>query len=356
MIKAAHNMGHLGMTKTKQMLREKYWFPTMNYMVEEMIKQCFECQVTTKRQRQEPLRMTEIPQNPWEVVSVDFGEPYPDGHYNRVVIDKRTRYLEVEKLHTTACKQTKEKLKKIFSTHGIPRRLESDNGPPFNSIDFANFAIEEGFEHHEITPLHPRANGEAEAFMKVLNKMEQIANLQNKDSATAIQEMLIGYRSTLHPATGISPYEALMKRHVRAKLGYIQRKHNDREITEEKEINKRDKCYKEKIKHKAENRNTRKHDFKIRDYVLLEQNKRDKWSTAYEPAFYNIFVINGSTVGARRVSDGREIHRDASNFKLANALVQKDDENGPPARQAREGEEDEDFGPPARQVREGADC
>ena len=63
----------------------------------------------------------------------------------------------------------------------------------------------------------------------------------------------------------------------------------------------RDKCYKEKIKHKAENRNTRKPDFKIGDYVLLEQNKRDKWSTAYEPAFYNIFVINGSADGARRV-------------------------------------------------------
>ena len=75
-IKAAHNMGHLGMTKTKQILREKYWFPTMNYMVEEMIKQCFECQVTTKQQRQEPLKMTEIPENPWEVVSVDFGGPY----------------------------------------------------------------------------------------------------------------------------------------------------------------------------------------------------------------------------------------------------------------------------------------
>ena len=61
-IKATHNMGHLGMTKTKQMLREKYWFPTMNYMVEEMIKQCFECQVTTKQQTQEPLKMTEIPE------------------------------------------------------------------------------------------------------------------------------------------------------------------------------------------------------------------------------------------------------------------------------------------------------
>lgn len=66
--------------------------------------------------------MTEIQENPWEVVSVDFGGPYPDGHYNLVVIDKRTRYPEVEKLHTTACKQTKEKLKKIFATHGIPRK------------------------------------------------------------------------------------------------------------------------------------------------------------------------------------------------------------------------------------------
>ena len=63
-----------------------------------------------------------------------------------------------------------------------------------------------------------------------------VTNLRKMDSATAIQEMLIGYRSTPHPATGISPDEALMKRQVRTKLGYIQRKHNDREITEEEEI------------------------------------------------------------------------------------------------------------------------
>jgi hypothetical protein len=37
-----------------------------------------------------------------------------------------------------------------------------------------------------------------------------------------------------------------------------------------------------------------------------------------------------------------------ASFKLANALIQEDDENVPPpsTRQAREGEEDEDYGPP----------
>ena len=95
-VKSAHSLGHFGMSKTKRMLREKYWFPKMNNIVESIVGQCFECQVTTKQNRKEPVKMTVIPEKPWEVVSVDFGGPFPDGHYNLVAIDKRTRYAEVE--------------------------------------------------------------------------------------------------------------------------------------------------------------------------------------------------------------------------------------------------------------------
>ena len=66
----------------------------------------------------------------------------------------------------------------MFATHGTPRELESDNGPPFNSKEFAAFAQEEGFHHHRVTPGHARANGEAESFMKLLNKTEKIAHFQ----------------------------------------------------------------------------------------------------------------------------------------------------------------------------------
>lgn len=91
--------------------------------------------------------------------------------------------------------------------HCIPQRIESDNGPPFNSKDFKLFAEEMGFKHHRVTPEHPRANGEAESFMKVLNKTEQIAHSEGKSSNTAIQCMLMGYRSTPYPATGYTPYK-----------------------------------------------------------------------------------------------------------------------------------------------------
>ena len=100
----------------------------------------------------------------------------------------------------------------------MPERLESDNGPPFNSFNFINFASKMGFKHHRVTPEHPRANGEAESLMKVLNKAEQILHSEERSSNSALQYMLMGYRSTPHPATGYSPYEALMKRNVRTKL------------------------------------------------------------------------------------------------------------------------------------------
>lgn len=315
-IKAAHSLGHLGMTKTKQMLREKYWFPEMNKMTEVLVGQCYECQLTTKQHRQEPVKMTNIPQNPWEVVSVDFGGPYPDGHYNLVVIDKRTRYPEVEVVYSTGIKPTKEKLKKIFATHGTPVQLESDNGPPFTSKEFAEFAATEGFKHHRITPLHPRANGEAESFMKLVNKTEQRAQIQRTPTKLAMQEMLTGYRSTPHPATGVTPYEGMMNRRVRTKLDYESRR-KEQLHTDKKLINERDRLYKERVKQNAENRNTKKHNFKVGDQVLLEQAKRNKWSSFYEPDIYIVYRINGSTISARRMRDGREVCRDSSYFRLA---------------------------------------
>lgn len=73
----------------------------MSKMIEDIIGRCYECQVTTQEHRTEPVKMIPIPDKPWEVVATDFGGPYPDGHYNLVIIDKRTRYPVVETVHSS---------------------------------------------------------------------------------------------------------------------------------------------------------------------------------------------------------------------------------------------------------------
>ncbi|XP_053400392.1 uncharacterized protein K02A2.6-like [Mercenaria mercenaria] len=261
-IKAAHSMGHFGMTRTKQMLREKYWFPRLNCLVEDIISRCFQCQISTEEKKQEPVKPTEIPEIAWHTLSVDFGGPYPDGHYNLVAIDKRTRFPVVEETKSTSFKTTSGQLQKIFATYGIPERIETDNGPPFNSLDFRKFADEYGFHHHRVTPEHPRANGEAERFMEVLNKTEKIAHSEGTSTNVAVQNMLMGYRSTPHPATGYTPYEALMRRNVRTKLDYPGFQQTN--ISKmEREITNKNKIYKKKWEDQHRHPKTVESSFKV---------------------------------------------------------------------------------------------
>jgi hypothetical protein len=43
----------------------------------------------------------------------------------------------VEIVSSTSAKSTILKLARIFATHGIPKVLKSDNGPPFQSYEFS---------------------------------------------------------------------------------------------------------------------------------------------------------------------------------------------------------------------------
>lgn len=163
-VKLAHE-GHQGMTKTKQLLRMYVWFPTMDCMVNEAVRQCMPCQVATKTQHRAPLEMSPLPEQPWQSVSIDF-YTLSTGEELLVAIDDFSRYPAVEIVTGTAFHQIKPKLEHIFSTFGILETVKSDNGPPFNSENFKVFSEQYGFKHRKITPLWPEANGEVERFMR----------------------------------------------------------------------------------------------------------------------------------------------------------------------------------------------
>ena len=138
--------------------------------------------MTAKSPPPEPLRMTTLSSAPWKEVAVDFAGPFPSGDYIMVVVDEFSRFPEVELLtSTSAAKAVVPKLDVIFSRQGVPDILKSDNGPPFNGHDFKNFAGYLGFKHRKITPLWPKANGEAERLVQTLKKNIRIAHIEGKN-------------------------------------------------------------------------------------------------------------------------------------------------------------------------------
>ena len=70
-IKIAHS-GHMGIVKTKQLVRSHVWFPNIDKQVEEVVKGCHKCQINTDTTKFEPSCPSEMPDSPWSLVSVDF--------------------------------------------------------------------------------------------------------------------------------------------------------------------------------------------------------------------------------------------------------------------------------------------
>ena len=106
----------------------------------------------------------------------------------------------------------------------------------------------------------------------------------------------------------------MMNRYVRTKLDYTDRESRTETVTAEI-INERDREYKQKIKNNAETQNTKSHIFAVGDRVLLQQKKVNKWTTPYEPVCHIVYKVRGSSIWAKRVTDGREVCRDSTYFR-----------------------------------------
>ena len=244
--------------------------------------------------------MTELPVRPWTAAEIDFCGPFPNGKYALMVTDQYSRYPEVQFTTTTSFEATRKKVKKIFSAHGIPQTLQTDNGPPFNSLAFEEFAKESGFKHKRITPRHPKAQGLMEGFNKLINKIMAISKRDHIDPEEAAYDMLQAYRSTPHPATKFPPYQLLMNRQVKTKLDHFPTETQE----DDKEVRERDSQYKRKRKEYHDKRhNTTTHTMTPGDAVVVKRENKRKEQTLYEPYIYVVTETKGSQITANRTKD-----------------------------------------------------
>ena len=155
--------------------------------------------------RPEPLSPTLFPERPWQTLAIDFSKCKNVDYL--LVVDYFSRYVEVCALHRnkTAIEVCKSK-KSIFSRYGIPEKVKSDNGPPFNSAEYLHFANEWGFEVNHSSPKYPQSNGEVECAVQTVKRLLK----KEKDKEMA----LLAYRST-PLSCGYSPAELLMGRKIR---------------------------------------------------------------------------------------------------------------------------------------------
>ncbi len=337
--KAIHlaHIGHLGIVKTKQLLREKVWFPSIDEKVEKMIQHCIPCQAATTQNHMKPLQMSELPKGQWENVSIDFTGPFPSGEYLLVVVDEYSRYPEVEIVKSTSATTVIPTLDKIFSSFGIPHVVKTDNGPPFNGQAFKDFSLYPGFKHRKITPYWPGANAEAERFMRTLKKTIISTHSEGRPWKQNLYSFLRNYRASPHGTTQQTPAELLFGRKLHTTLPtYSMTRHP----TSDTGLRDRGQHAKQHMKRNADRHHrARPSILKPGDIVLCRQLIKGKLMTPCKAKPYTIVRIKGSMVTASR--SGHEITRNSSHIKLLPSSVSV----GPDSEVSDE-EDDLDLSPP----------
>jgi hypothetical protein len=152
-IKVAHeNGGHMGITRTFDALRMRFFWPSMKREITGFLAGCAACQKKhTAEKDQRGLLVSTVDGYPFARLSVDFvgpmGKLTSEFRYILTVRDTFTRWLEAIPLKdTTTPALIKALEREIFCRYGIPDVIHTDQGPQFTGGLFKEFTSRLGIK------------------------------------------------------------------------------------------------------------------------------------------------------------------------------------------------------------------
>lgn len=210
-IEEAHK-GHLGIIKTKNRLRDCFWWPGIDACVERAVRECIQCAVSDKIHSTHTPSMIcrSTPNGPWDDIAIDIVGPLSGEKatpYLIVLVDLFSRWVEILNVSDISTSTVIGFLEDVFKREGLPRSLLSDNGPQFCSKEMEKFLKSHGIIHKKCAVYHPEGNGCVERVNRIIKESIQLSKVNGIDWKVELQRCILGHRFSPHCTTKKTPFE-----------------------------------------------------------------------------------------------------------------------------------------------------
>jgi hypothetical protein len=217
--------GHIGITKTTTLVKEKYFWPEMEYDIRILINTCKPCRERKSagvRQLPEP-QMT-FTSFPFEKIALDITGPLrPCKSGERFIlgiVDYFTKFPQLIPLHNTDSKTVAKALfQHWICIFGAPLVIHTDRGTDFESNLFHELCAINGISKTKTAPFYPKSDGLIERLFSTVKDMifatTQDTSMDWKESLPII---CMGLRSSIQRTTKVAPYEVLFGQRMRTPL------------------------------------------------------------------------------------------------------------------------------------------
>lgn len=212
------DVGHFGIAKTLERVKNKYWFPKMRKFIKKYVSACISCAYNKDSSSRVPsghLHPIDKVGIPFHTLHLDHVGPFVrskrGNSYILTIVDGFTKYLFARPVRDTKTKSVIRVLEDLFNDFAVPVRIISDRGTAFTSSQFQGFCSDKGIKHILNAVACPRANGQAERFNQTILTSLSTQNFDGneKDWDKALGKVQWGVNNTVNASTKKCPSELL---------------------------------------------------------------------------------------------------------------------------------------------------
>ncbi|XP_058456849.1 uncharacterized protein K02A2.6-like [Malaya genurostris] len=294
-IKSAHE-GHIGEVAMKRIMRDFFWWPGMSTDIGKFIKACETCIMISKKNPPVPLSCRELPDGPWEIIQIDFlSIPGCGSGEFLIVVDTYSRYISVVEMRAIDADCTNAALCKIFLLWGLPKIIQSDNGPPFKSTNFVTTWEDKGVRVRKAIPLSPQSNGSVERQNQGIIKAITAAKIDGTNWRSALQKYVHNHNTLIpHSRLNVTPFELLVGWKFRGNFPSLWMYEGELDRCD---IRERDAEAKLKSKVYADaTRHAMNSNIVIGDWVLLAHPKKTKTDPTFPAERFRVIAMDGPKI------------------------------------------------------------
>ena len=168
--------GHLGVTKTRNRMLQRYYWPGV---FKDVAEYCTTCEICQRSRGRRPARAPLVPMplinKPFFWVAMDIVGLLPKtrrgNRYILVICDYATRYPEAIPLPSVEASRIARELILLFTRVGVPQEVLTDQGTNFMSALLEDIYQALHIRRIRTTPYHPQTDGLVERFNATLKSM-----------------------------------------------------------------------------------------------------------------------------------------------------------------------------------------
>ena len=217
LILEAHGIGYDEYNKTYQRLRKSYYWSNMVNDIKRIISKCEQCQLNRPKAYPEPTK--DIPsevEGPFTHLGLDIVGPLEKASNNNrnilVIVDYYTKWIEAEATENVTSKDVIKFLINVFSRHGVPQTITTDNGVQFNSDITKMFLDLYDVYVKFSTTYHPETNGLTENRNKEIGTLLRLFGNKQKEWDEVLPSAFWALRTTKNSVNNHSSFELVYGR------------------------------------------------------------------------------------------------------------------------------------------------